>query len=172
MSFTVANFKHVADGLQEDQFTVGQRATLDSLDDLDPAYKKLLDEPVTAVLAVTRSDGRTSLTPVWIGYEGDKVLFNFADHRKKSDWVRNNPKITAMLMNPENPYHWMSIYATVTNEIHEDDDDGHRATETIDDSWTKYTGAEPPYGLRDPVHNERRVLFECTVDSLSTFGVP
>ncbi len=172
MSFTVANFKHVADGLQEDQFTVGDRSEIDSLDELDPAYKKLLDEPVTAVLAVRRSDGRTSLTPVWIGYEGDKVLFNFADHRRKSDWVRDNPQITAMLMNPENPYHWMSIYATVTNEIHEDDDDGHRATETIDQAWSKYTGADPPYGLRDPVRNERRVLFECTVDSLSTFGVP
>ncbi len=38
--------------------------------------------------------------------------------------------------------------------------------------WTKYTGAEPPYGLRDPSIDERRVLFECRVDKVSTFGQP
>jgi PPOX class probable F420-dependent enzyme len=172
MSFKVSNFKHVAEGLQEGQFTVGERSRLDSLDDLDPTYKRLLDEPVTAVLAVMGGDGRPSLTPVWIGYEGDRVLFNFAEHRKKCEWLDANPQLTAMLMNPENPYHWMSIKATVTRRIHEDDTDGARATETIDQAWTKYTGSEPPYGLRDPVKDERRVLFECTVDSVATFGHP
>jgi hypothetical protein len=33
-------------------------------------------------------------------------------------------------------------------------------------------GAEPPYGLRDPAMDERRVLFECRVDSVATFGQP
>jgi hypothetical protein len=37
--FTVANFKHVADGLQEGQFTVGERSEADSLTDLDPNYR-------------------------------------------------------------------------------------------------------------------------------------
>ena len=172
MSFKVANFKHVAEGLQEGQFTVDERSVLDSLDQLDPVYKRLLDEPVTAVLAVMGGDGRPSLTPVWIGYEGNKVLFNFADHRKKCEWLESDPQVSAMLMNPENPYHWMSIKATVSNRIHEDDPDGERATRTIDDAWTKYTGSEPPYGLRDPVRGERRVLFECSVDSVATFGLP
>ena len=76
-------------------------------------------------------------------------------------------------MNPENPYHWMSIKATVVNEIHEDDpDEGHRATEQIDRIWTKYTGAEPPYGLRDPELDERRILMEARVDSVALFGQP
>jgi hypothetical protein len=57
--------------------------------------------------------------------------------------------------------------------VHEDDPaEGHRATETIDQAWAKYTGAEPPYGLRDPGMNERRVLFECRVDSVAVFGQP
>lgn len=172
MSFTVANFKHVAEGLQEGQFTVGERSTVDALEELDPVYLRLLDEPVTAVLAVTGNDGRPSLTPVWIGYQGDTVRFNFADNRKKTEWIRNNPEVTALLMNPENPYHWMSIKATVNREVHEDGPDGSLATSTIDDAWTKYTGNEPPYGLRDPIRDERRVLFECNVDSVATFGLP
>jgi PPOX class probable F420-dependent enzyme len=172
MSFTQANFKHVAQGLQEGQFTVGERIRLNTLDDLDPTYKRLLDEPVTAVLAVMGGDGRPNLTPVWIGYKGNRVLFNFSDQRKKCEWLEANPQVTAMLLNPANPYHWMSIKATVTKRVHEDGPSGDRATETIDQAWSKYTGNEPPYGLRDPVRNERRVLFECTVDSVATFGLP
>jgi hypothetical protein len=45
-------------------------------------------------------------------------------------------------------------------------------TEHIDKVWTKYTGAPPPYGLRDPSMDERRVLFEMTVERVATFGEP
>lgn len=173
MSFTVAKILDVADGVQPDQFTVGSRHEVGGLEELDPIYRQLMDEPVTAVLAVMGGDGRPNLTPVWFGYEGNKVLLNFAEHRRKTGWMRRDPRVTILLVNPANPYHWISIRAAVTREIHEDDPEmGHWATETIDRAWTKYSGAEPPYGLRDPSINERRVLFECTVERVATFGRP
>ena len=173
MSFKVAKVLDVAQGVQEDQFTVVSREEKESLEDLDPVYRQLLDEPVTAVIAVMGGDGRPWLTPVWFNYDGDKVLLNLAEHRRKTEWVRGNPQVTMLLMNPKNAYHWVSIKATVEREVHEDDRvEGHRATETIDQAWTKYTGAEPPYGLRDPAMDERRVLFECRVDSVAVFGQP
>jgi PPOX class probable F420-dependent enzyme len=172
MAFKHASFLDVAEGLQPKQFTIGDRASLESLADLPADYRRLLDDPVTAVVAVMGGDGRPNLSPVWFGYSGDKVLLNFAEHRKKTGWLRATPSVTVMLMNPANPYHWLTIKATVTDEIHEDGPNGHRATETIDQMWTKYTGNEPPYGLRDPSFEERRVLFECTVDSVATFGQP
>ena len=173
MSFKVAKVLDVAQGVQEDQFTVVSRDEKESLDDLDPVYRQLLDEPVTAVIAVMGGDGRPWLTPVWFNYSGDKVLLNLAEHRRKTEWVRRNPQVTMLLMNPKNPYHWVSINAFIDREVHEDHPaEGHRATETIDQAWTKYTGAEPPYGLRDPAMDERRVLFECRVDSVAVFGQP
>jgi len=173
VSFTVAKFLDVAQGVQPNQFTVGSREKLDSLADLDPTYRRLLDEPVTAVIAVLGGDGRPNLTPVWFDYDGDKVILNFAEHRRKVGWMRGDPRVTLLLLNPANPYHWLSIKATVEREIHEDDPaDGHRATATIDKTWTKYTGNPPPYGLRDPAMDERRVLFECRVDRVATFGQP
>jgi nitroimidazol reductase NimA-like FMN-containing flavoprotein (pyridoxamine 5'-phosphate oxidase superfamily) len=173
MGFTVAKIVDVADGPQKDQFTVGSRTEATSLDDLDPIYQQLLDEPVTAVLAVMGADGRANLTPVWFGRSSDKVLLNFAEHRKKTGWIRNNPELTILLMNPTNPYHWISLKVTVEKEVKEDHpDEGHLATETIDAAWTKYAGADPPYGLRDPSMNERRVLFICRVDRVATFGRP
>jgi PPOX class probable F420-dependent enzyme len=173
MSFTVANVLDVAEGVQPHQFEVGSEAEKQSLNDLDPVYKQLLDEPVTAVIAVMGSDGRPHLTPVWFNHDGEKVLINLAEHRKKTAAIRRNPQVSILLMNPKNPYHWVSIKATAEREIHEDDpDEGHRAVETIDQAWTKYTGAEPPYGLRDPSMDEKRVLFECRVDRVLTFGRP
>lgn len=173
MSFKVAKVLDVAQGVQKDQFTVVSREEKESLDDLDPVYRRLLDEPVTAVIAVMGDDGRPWLTPVWFNYAGDRVLLNLAEHRRKTGCIRRNPQVTMLLMNPENPYHWVSLKATAEREVTEDDPaEGGRATATIDQSWTKYTGAEPPYGLRDPAMDERRVLFECRVDSVAVFGQP
>lgn len=173
MAFKVAKFKDVAEGLQPGQFTVGDRDEASSLSDLDPIYKQLLDDPVTAVIAVIGTDGRPNLTPIWFDYDGDRVLLNFAEHRRKTEWMRKNPQFTLLLLNPQNAYHWVSIHGTVEREIHEDDPDGgHRAAEQVDRIWTKYTGNEPPYGLRDPSINERRVLFEARVDRVATFGKP
>jgi PPOX class probable F420-dependent enzyme len=173
MSITVAKFRDVAEGTQPGQFQVGDHEAVQSLDDLDPVYKQLIDQPVTAVVAVIGAAGRPNLTPVWFDYEGSTVLLNLATHRKKVDWLRANPQATFMLMNPANPYHWMSIKATVSREILEDDpEEGPRVTAQLDRIWTKYTGNEGQYGLRDPGKDERRVLFELSVDTIATFGRP
>ena len=173
MTINVARFLDVADGLQPGQFTIGDHDAVGSLADLDPTYRQLLDEPVTAIVSVTGRDGRANLTPVWFDYEGDTVLLNLATHRKKVAWLRDNPQVTFVLMNPANAYHWLSIKATVAREVSEDDpEEGPRVTAQLDRIWTKYTGNEPPYGLRDPSIDERRVLFELSVDRVATFGRP
>jgi len=173
MSIKVAKFRDVADGTQPGQFQVGDRESVSSLDDLDPIYKRLVEEPVTATIAVIGSTGRANLTPVWFDYDGDVVLLNLATHRKKVDWLRANPQATFLLVNPANAYHWISIKATVSREISEDDpDEGGRVTEQLDKIWRKYTGDQGSYGLRDPGRDERRVLFELKVDSIATFGKP
>lgn len=173
MAIRVAKVRDVAEGTQPGQFEVGEHVSVESLADLDPTYRQLLDEPITAVISVIGSTGRANLSPVWFDYEGDRVLLNLATHRKKVDWLRKTPEATFILMNPANAYHWISIKATVVREILEDDpDEGHRAAEQLDKIFTKYTGNPGPYALRDPSRDERRVLFELKVDSIATFGRP
>lgn len=173
MAIALAKFLDVAEGTQPNQFSVGSRSEIDSFDDLDPIYKRLIDEPIAASFAVLGSDGRPNLTPMWFDYEGSNVLVNVASHRKKVDWIRANPKLTILLMNPENMYHWISIKCTVAREISEDDPaEGARVTAHVDKIWTKYTKEPGPYGLRDPSREERRILFECPVEKIATFGQP
>ena len=169
---TVAKFRDVADGLQEGQFAIGDRETLDSLDALDSIYKDLLDRPITITLGLIGPDGRVGLTPMWFDYEGDYVLVNTAAHRPKCGWIRNNPELTILVVNPDNPYHWVQIKCTVEREELEDGPGGERVTRQVDKIWQKYTGNEPPYGLRDPAIEEKRVLFVCRIDRIATFGKP
>ncbi|MEM9468358.1 MAG: pyridoxamine 5'-phosphate oxidase family protein [Actinomycetota bacterium] len=170
---TVAKFLDVSEGLQAGQFSIGSRDEITSISALDPTYKQLMDEPYACVMAVTGADGRPNLTPMWFDYDGDKVLVNVAEHRKKTEWIRANPQITILIMNPNNMYHWLSMKVTVEREVSEDDPaEGARVTEQLNGIWQKYIGEGDEYGLRDPSIEERRVLFECRVDRLATFGQP
>jgi len=173
MTITVAKFLDVSGGLQPKQFSVGSHEQIASLNDLDPVYKQLLDKPIAVVLGLIGGDGRVNMTPMWFDYDGDKVLLNLATHRKKIDWVRANPQLSFLLVNPENSYHWLSIKATTEREVSEDDPvEGPKVTAQVDKIWTKYTGNAPPYGLRDPSIDERRALFIARVDRVATFGQP
>lgn len=173
MGIKVAVFRDVADGLQEGQFAIGDRREIASLDELDPIYKRLMDEPVTQILGIVGPGGRANLTPMWFDYEGDQILVNCAAHRTKTQWIRDNPRLTSLLVNPANPYHWISIKHTVAEEVSEDDPDrGPAVTAQLDKIWTKYTQQPGPYGLRDPSIDERRVLFRCNIDRIATFGKP
>lgn len=170
--FTIANFRHVADGLQAGQFDVGERKKAQSLTDLDPIYRDLLDRPIVVILSVIGPDGRPGLTPMWFDYEGDTILVNTAAHRPKCEWIRKNPQLSMILVNPDNPYHWMSMKCTVVNEVPEDGPDGARVTAQLNKIWKKYIGEGDEYQLRDPSIDEKRVLFECRIDRIATFGKP
>jgi len=173
MGIKLAKFRDVSNGLQAGQFAVGDRDQVNSLDDLDPTYKMLLDKPYACTMAVIGGDGRPNLTTMWFDYEGDKVLINVAAHRKKTSWIRKRPQVTLLIMNPENMYHWLSMKVTVEREISEDDPkEGPAVTEQLNKIWRKYIGQGDTYGLRDPSIEERRVLFVCKIDSIATFGQP
>src|SRR6516165_7251794 len=128
MPFIIANFRHVADGLQEGQFALGERKRAASVADLDPIYRQLLDRPITQTLGIIGPDGRPSLTPMWFDYEDDNILVNTASHRAKCEWIRKNPRMTSLLVNPENPYHWVQIRHTVAKELREREPGGEYVT--------------------------------------------
>lgn len=174
MAIRVAKFRDVANGLQAGQFAVGDHSSVNSLNDLDPNYKMLVDQPFACTMAVMGSDGRPNLTTMWFDYDGDKVLINCAAQRTKTKWIRKTPQVTILIMNPANMYHWMSLKVTVEREISEDDPkEGPAVTKHLNKIWQKYiVDGGDTYGLRDPSIDERRVLFVCKIDKIATFGQP
>ncbi len=173
MTVKVAKFLDVASGTQANQFTIGDRYQVNSISELDETYKQLMDKPFACTMAVMGKTGRPNLTPMWFDYEGDRVLINVAEHRKKTQWIRDNPQVEILIMNPENMYHWMSMKVTVEREISEDDPtEGQWVADQLNRIWKKYIGKGDEYALRDPSIDERRILFECRVDRIATFGKP
>jgi PPOX class probable F420-dependent enzyme len=153
----------------EKSFTIGSRTQANSFNDLHPFFRGLLDKPVTASVATVSEDGRAQLTPNWCTYDGTYLYLNSVRGRLKDRNIRARPDVTVMLMNPENPYHWMTIYGVVEQIIEEDDpQQGHLATESIDGLASKYLGTSP-YPLRDP-QGEVRVLYKVRPVQIVTFG--
>jgi len=124
------------------------------LSDLDSKYRRLLDEPVTMTLGLIGPDGRVALTPMWFDYEGEKVVVNTASHRPKCEWIRKNPRLTILLVNPKNPYHWVQIKCTVEKELREWEPGGEYVTKQLDRIWHKYT--RPIRPLRPARSEDRR----------------
>lgn len=90
----MAKLRDVAGGTQAGKFEVGDRAAVQTLDDLDPVYRALLDEPVTAAIAVIGDTGRANLTAVWFDYEGNTVL---VVREVSEDDPEEGPRVTAQL---------------------------------------------------------------------------
>ena len=154
-------------------FTVGSRTEVPSLADLPEVHLQLLRRAVIAALATINPDGRPQLTPVWCNTDGTSVFLNSKKGRLKDRNLQERPEVTLLLVNPENAYHWISLKTKVAREIGEDDPaEGRRVTDQLDRIWVKYTRNDPPYGLRDPSFEERRVLFEMAVLKVATFGQP
>jgi general stress protein 26 len=173
MAIKVAQFLDVAEGTQANQFSVGGHDEINSLDELPAIYKQLIDEANPVILGLIGNDGRVNQTPMWFDYDGDKWLLNVATHRKKVEWIRNNGKLSGIIVNPANSYHWMSIKATIEREILEDDPaEGDYVTNHLNKIWVKYIGDGDTYQLRDPSFEERRVLFVAKIDRVAVFGKP
>ncbi len=155
--------------VREKSFTIRERIQVTGLKDLPPVHLKLLGEPVTAALATLNPGGTIQLTPVWCNHGGTFINLNSVRGRLKDRNLRANPNLTLILVNPNNPYHWITILGRVVKVIEEDDrEEGWQATQTIDDLAETYLGKRP-YPLRDP-RGEVRVLYKVEPRRIVTFG--
>ena len=104
--------------------------------------------------ATIREDGTPHVTPVWIDYDGEHVLFNTAAPRAKWKHLKRDPRVTVEVHSHENPYE----YVTVTGKA-ELDEDEETANRHIDKMSLKYRGI-PNYQNHRP--GERRVIVRIT----------
>ncbi|MFC9281286.1 PPOX class F420-dependent oxidoreductase [Streptomyces collinus] len=100
---------------------------------LPDRVKSLLDGKVFIVVGTLQPDGGPQMSPVWVKRDGDDILFSTtADRRKKMNLDRD-PRVTVVVMNPEQPYEYAEIRGTAEMTT-----DG--GAELIDELSEKYTG--------------------------------
>lgn len=112
-----------------------------------------LDKNLGAV-ATIREDGTPHVTPVWVDYDGEHVVFNTASPRAKWKHLKRDPRVTIEVHSRENPYEYVTV--TGTAEIDENEEAANRH---IDKLSQKYRGVPTYQG-----HNarERRVIVRIT----------
>jgi PPOX class probable F420-dependent enzyme len=108
-----------------------------------------LDKNLGAV-ATIREDGTPHVTPVWVDYDGEHVLFNTAAPRAKWKNLKRDPRVTVEVHSLENPYEYVMVSGTA-----ELDENEERANRHIDKMSLKYRGI-PTYQNHNP--GERRVI--------------
>ncbi len=108
-----------------------------------------------------------SLRRLWSAKE--HIRLNSARGRVKDRNLRARPSATLLIVNPENPYHYLTIDGVVEDVDDEDDPErGHLATENADAHLEKYLSTSP-YPLRDP-NGEVRVMYTLRPTRILTFG--
>lgn len=124
-------------------------------------YRDLFTKRAFANLGTLMPDGRPQVTPVWIDYDGDHILFNSAKGRQKDKNVRRDPRVAVTLMDPENPYRYLEVRGSVV-EITEDG-----AAQHIDKMAKKYLGVDKyPYGAP----GEQRVIYKIKPEHTTVMG--
>jgi len=142
-----------------------------SIDDLDAVYQQLIDGPITVTLATQASD-RIQLNAMWFEASPDRsrVHINTVKGRAKDRHLREVGTASVNAINPENPYHWVTLYCDVESVIDESDaEQGQLATESIDRLAKLYLDADV-YPMR--AEGEERSLFTLKPTKIVTFGAP
>jgi PPOX class probable F420-dependent enzyme len=124
-------------------------------------YRDLFSKRAFASLGTLMPDGRPQVTPVWVDFDGEHVIFNSAKGRQKDRNVRRDPRVSLALIDPENPYRFMEIRGRVI-EITEDG-----AAAQIDKLAKKYLGVDK-YPYAQP--GEVRVLYKIKPEHTTVMG--
>jgi PPOX class probable F420-dependent enzyme len=128
---------------------------------LTDSQRQFLAQPFVGVVTDLRPDGSPHSTPVWVDVDDDGVSFNTAHGRAKPTYIAHDGRVALTVVDPEDPYRWLSVSGTATLV-----DDG--ADDQIDRLAKKYIGKDT-YPFRAP--GERRVSVRIAVEKLDGRGL-
>jgi PPOX class probable F420-dependent enzyme len=128
---------------------------------LNDNARKFLEQPFVGTVTTLRQDGSPHSTIVWVDTDTDEVSFNTAAGRAKEKHLRNDPRVSVLVVDPENTYKWVALSGTA--EITTDG-----ADEQIDKLAKKYLGKDE-YPWRDP--SEQRVKVRIRPDHVEATGL-
>ncbi len=112
-------------------------------DVLSEKARALIARPVLASLATLNPDGSPQITPLWVDRDGDDVVFNTAEGRKKARNLERDSRVAVTVIDPDDAYNVVAFQGTVT-DVSTDGADAH-----IDFLAKKYLGVDSYPGRRE-----------------------
>ena len=104
---------------------------------LNDEIRRLLDGPNFGVLATLNPDGGPQTSAMWVGRDGDDVLFSTVAGRRKHRNLVRDPRASVTVIDHEDPYNYVELRGRVVSM----DEAVGRAFDT-GLSW-KYDGRDP-----------------------------
>jgi len=122
--------------------------------------KKVLQDKAYGHVMTFGANGRPQVTMVWMDADGDEVLFNTAEGRKKPQNLRRDPRVVISVQDRNDPQAYMVVHGTAT--LTEAGADAH-----IDKLARRFLGVDK-YPYRQS--GEKRLLVRVKVDRLGGFA--
>ncbi len=76
--------------------------------------RHLLDAANLVVVATVSADGSPQTSVVWATYDGDDLLMSTIEGRLKPKNWRARPQTSALILDRDNPYHYVEVRGQVT----------------------------------------------------------
>ena len=129
-------------------------------DVLDDQLRSFLTRPNPAVISTVRPDGHPVTVATWYLLDGDRILVNMDEGRKRLEHLRADPRVSLTVLDQDSWYTHVSVQGRVV-ELTEDEE-----LEDIDRLSQHYRGK--------PYHNRKRgrVSAWIEVDSQHTWSSP
>ena len=121
----------------------------------------IAENPYVATATTLRADGSPHDTIVWIDAEDGVVTFNTVVGRAKERYLRRDPRVAVLVVDPEDPYKWVAVSGRAELTT-----DG--ADEQIDRLAKKYLGQDE-YPWRNPA--DQRISVKITPERVDSYGL-
>ena len=82
--------------------------------------RELLARPNKCVIAVVREDGQPVSVPTWYLLDGDGILVNMDEGRRRLDYLRADPRVTLTVLDETDWYTHVSVQGRVTDMRRDD----------------------------------------------------
>jgi PPOX class probable F420-dependent enzyme len=83
------------------------------------SHRALFEGAFCVALTTVMPDGQPQSTPVWCNCEGEYILLNTMREFRKQKNMRENPKVTLLAYDPNNPLHNVEIRGLVVEMTEE-----------------------------------------------------
>jgi PPOX class probable F420-dependent enzyme len=129
--------------------------------ELSAAERTFLESPFVGTVTDLRPDGSPHTTVVWVDVDDEGVSFNTAHGRAKPRYIGADGRVSLTVVDPGDPYRWISLDGTAQLV-----DEG--ADDQIDRLAKKYIGKDS-YPFRAP--GERRVTVRIAPTRIESRGL-